>query len=130
MTSLATALAIPLPAPAALSEARRYLGAASRRDLAAFAVRQLEARARLRRLTGFYRENGCRMSRVHLLTTCAVTLGRFCGVSGSFARIGEALMPVGPDGRLRTPAWREYARACRLGRPPEVRDELWIAAHL
>jgi hypothetical protein len=127
---MSTALAIRLPAPAALSEAQRYLGAAARRDLAAFAVRQLEARVRLRRLTGFYRENGCRMSRVHLLTCCAVVLGRFCGISAAFARIGEALMPVGPDGRLRTQAWRDYARACRLGRPPEIRDELWIAAHL
>lgn len=127
---MTSALAIRLPAPAALSEAQRSLGAASRRSLAAFAVRQLEARVRLRRLAGFYRENGCRMSRVHLLTICAVTLGRFCGLSATFARIGEALMPVGPDGRLRTQAWRDYARACRLGRPPEIRDELWIAAHL
>jgi len=93
-------------------------------------VRQAEAHARLDRLAHFYASHGCRMSRVHLLTGSAVTLGRFCAVSRSFDRIGEALMPVNRSGRARTRSWRAYARACERGLPVEIRDELWIAAHL
>ncbi|HEY8206045.1 MAG TPA: DUF4166 domain-containing protein [Myxococcaceae bacterium] len=92
--------------------------------------RQQLARERLDRLVKFYDTHGCRMSRVHLLTGSAVTLGRFCGLSESFDRIGEALMPVSRSGRARTRAWRAYARACERGLPCEIRDEAWIAAHL
>ena len=92
--------------------------------------RQHQARERLDRLVHFYASHGCRMSRVHLLTGSAVTLGRFCGLSESFDRIGEALMPVARSGRPRTRAWRAYARACERGLPCEIRDEAWISAHL
>ncbi|HVE83638.1 MAG TPA: hypothetical protein VND93_12345 [Myxococcales bacterium] len=94
------------------------------------ATRQREANDRFDRLVRFYASHGCRMSRVHVLTAAAVTLGRFCGLSESFHRIGEALMPITEDHRLRTRAWRAYARACERGLPVEIRDELWIAAHL
>ncbi len=70
------------------------------------------------------------MARIHLLTAAAVTLGRFCGFSTAFDAIGEALMPVGEDGRPRSEAWQAYEDACRASRPFEVRDELWMMARI
>ena len=112
------------------AEARRYLPEASPECLEGFATRQLGARRRLAALVAFYRKNPCRMARVHLLTAAAVTLGRFCGFSPAFDAIGGALMPVGKDGEPRSEAWRAYDEACRGLRPLEVRDELWMIAHV
>src|ERR1700728_719478 len=56
-----------------LREARRYLPHAGEHELAAFARRQLAARRRFTDLRRFYREHPCRMARVHLLTSSAVT---------------------------------------------------------
>lgn len=81
-------------------------------------------------MVAFYRRHHCRMARIHLLTGCAVTLGRFCGVSAEFGAMGERFMPVTVDGVPRTEAWARYAAACEARRPIEVRDELWITAHM
>lgn len=116
--------------PAELAEARANLPSASRDELAAFVLRQRECRRRLAELETFYRVHPCRMTRVHLLVSSAVTLGRFWGVSAPFARLGEAVMPMDASGRPRTQAWEKYARACEEGLPIEVRDELWIDAHM
>jgi hypothetical protein len=113
-----------------LEAARRYLPRASREDVEAFARRQLGARRRLTSLLDFYRTNRCRMARIHALTALAVTVGRFCGYSRSFDAIGEALMPIDPGGEPRTEDWREYRSACAAGRPLELRDELWMKAHV
>jgi hypothetical protein len=39
-------------------------------------------------------------------------------------------MPIDADGRPRTRAWEAYADACRASRPPELRNELWLEAHM
>jgi len=44
--------------------------------------------------------------------------------------MGEEFMLVGEDGRPRTGPWQKYVEACDAGRPWQVRDELWIAAHM
>ncbi len=113
-----------------LEAARAYVPRASPDEIEAFACRQLRARRRLAALVAFYRRNPCRMARIHLLTAAAVTLGRFCGFSPTFDAIGEALMPAGEDGCPRGDGWRGYEAACRSLRPFEMRDELWMAAHV
>ena len=118
------------PAPEDLREARRYLPLASERLQAAFARRQLRARRRATVLLEFYRRYPCHLANLHLLAGCAVALGRFAGFSAEFDEIGEEAMPVTEDGNPRTSAWQAYTEACGAGRPFEVRDELWIAAHM
>lgn len=113
-----------------LEAARRYLRDASREELETFARRQLGARRRLTALLDFYRAHRCRMARIHALTALAVTVGRFCGYSPSFDAIGEAVMPLDPAGEPRTEEWRDYRAACAAGRPLELRDELWMKAHV
>ena len=113
-----------------LEEARRYLPQATSRELKAFAIRQVRARQRATILLAFYGRFSCRLSNLHLLSTCAVTLGRFAGASKSFDELGAEFMPALADGKPRTPAWQSYADACEAGRPLEVRDELWLAAHM
>ena len=113
-----------------LRDARRYLPQSPITDLEAFAVRQLRARRRLSRMADFYRSSHCRLSRLHLLAGCAITLGRFAGYSRTFDEMGEAFMPVDLLGRTRTHRWTQYAEACRSKRPVEVRDELWLEAHM
>jgi len=118
------------PTPSDLREARRYLPHASPEEQAAFAGRQLRARARTTSLLDFYRRHPCHLADLHLLASCAVALGRFRGFSPEFDEMGEEFMLAGDDGHPRTEAWRRYADACAAGRPWEVRDELWIAAHM
>lgn len=130
-----TAEAIPVKNTAVWSEedldtAKRCLPGAGEREWILFAHRQYRARHRLTQLLAFYRENPCHMARTHLLAACAITLGRFCGFSKSFDCIGEALMPILPEGGARTPLWQEYRVVCRAGRPREVREECWLAAHM
>ena len=96
----------------------------------AFAARQLSARRRLYLLRSFYGTCRSRMARVHLMTSAAVVLGRFCGFSATFDSIGEALMPVTDAGAPRTPAWSHYRAACDARKPWAERDALWIAAHV
>src|SRR5262249_15149305 len=98
--------------------------------LAAFAERQLRARMRATQLLAFYRHYPCHLAELHLLATCAVALGRFRGLSPEFDEMGEEFMLAGDDGRPRTEPWRRYVEACEAGRPWEIRDELWIAAHM
>lgn len=120
-----------LPLACDLRDARRYLPPdASPERVEDFARRQLRSRNRLTRMLDFYRRSESRMTRLHLLAACAIALGRFAGYSKSFDEIGEALMPVDFAGEPRTPEWTEYAAACAAGRPWEVRDELWLAAHM
>jgi hypothetical protein len=116
--------------PADLEDAAEYLGAAEPEEHAAFATRQLSARRRLYLLRAFYGTCRCRMARIHLLTAAAVVLGRFCGFSATFDAIGAALMPVTDTGAPRTPAWSHYRAACDARKPRDLRDELWIAAHV
>jgi hypothetical protein len=120
----------PLPTACDLREARRYLPNGSPEELAAFAERQLRARSRASLLLNFYRRYPCHLAELHLLATCAVALGRFRGFSPEFDEMGEEFMLTGEDGRPRTKAWHTYVEACEAGRPWQVRDELWIAAHM
>ena len=112
-----------------LSEARRYLPGASETELNSFAGRQLRARQRLIELLRFYGENTCRMSRLHLLASCAITLGRFAGVSATFDEMGEHFMPTNAHSQPRTTEWQDFADACRKKLPLAVREEKWLAAH-
>jgi hypothetical protein len=96
----------------------------------AFAARQLSARRRLYLLRSFYGTCRSRMARVHLMTSAAVVLGRFCGFSATFDAIGDALMPVTDAGAPRTPAWSHYRAACDARKPRVLRDQLWVAAHV
>ena len=113
-----------------LRETGRFLPCATPEEREEFARRQLRARQRLTRMLRFYRAYPCLMARTHLLTACALTLGRFCGYSTNFDRIGEVVTPVAPDGTSRTLAWQQYIHACELARPWEVIEELWVAAHV
>ena len=113
-----------------LQDATRFLLGASDAAKAEFALRQLRARGRTTRLLEFYRRFPCRMARLHLLASCAVTLGRLCGYSREFDEMGEYFMPVASDGTGRTPEWDAYIESCKAGHPPATRDEHWIAAHM
>jgi hypothetical protein len=113
-----------------LREARRYLPNGSIEEQAAFAERQLRARSRTTLLLDFYRRHPCNLAELHLLASCAVALGRFRGFSPEFDEMGEEFMLAGNDGAPRTEVWRRYAEACEAGRPWQLRDELWIAAHM
>src|SRR5215472_13933700 len=113
-----------------LAEARRYLPLGTDDDLRAFTTRQLNSRLRLTRLVGFYRIYRCRMARVHLLAACAVTLGRLAGVSETFDKIGDSFMPVDATGDPKNQSWRDFVDACKLRRPIQTCEELWLAAHM
>jgi hypothetical protein len=112
-----------------LRDARRYLRSGCRAEREAFARRQLATRNRLARVLTFYGRCPCRLARVHLLTSASVAVGRLCGYSETFNALGEFIMPVDAAGEVRSAAWARYRDACLGGRPPEVRDELWLAAH-
>ncbi len=118
------------PTASDLREARRYLPKGSTHEQAAFAERQLRARSRATLLLDFYRRYPCHLADLHLLASCAVALGRFRGFSPEFDEMGEEFMLMSDDGRPRTGAWQKYVEACDAGRPWQVRDELWIAAHM
>jgi hypothetical protein len=112
-----------------IREAERYLpnsGEAAQTD---FAERQFRSRQRFAELKKFYSRNYCRMTRLHLLASCAVTLGRFAGFSKTFDEMGEHFMPVDREKKPRTEEWREFIEACEKNLPIEVREELWLAAH-
>jgi hypothetical protein len=117
------------PTDSDIADARRHLPQANQETLITFAVRQLRARRRLTELLAFYRAHPCRLAHVHLLAAAAVTLGRFCGFSAAYDEMGDVFMPVTNGGSPRGVAWRGYAEACDLGRPIELRDELWLEAH-
>ncbi|MGI9055746.1 MAG: DUF4166 domain-containing protein [Pyrinomonadaceae bacterium] len=112
-----------------LAEAKRYLPNANESELERFAERQHRARLRLIKLTGFYSKNFCWMTRLHLLASCAVTLGRFAGFSETFDQMGEYFMPVDGENQPRTVEWQKFIEACEQKLPIEVREELWLAAH-
>ncbi len=112
-----------------LQEAKKYLPKANEDEQRLFAERQFRARERFAELKKFYGENHCRMTRLHLLASAAVTLGRFAGFSKTFDAMGEFFMPLDRTGEPRTAEWREYAKACEQKLPVEVREELWLAAH-
>jgi len=118
------------PTASDLREARRYLPDGSAEQQTAFAERQLRARSLTTLLLNFYRRYPCHLADLHLLASCAVALGRFRGFSPEFDEMGEEFMLVGEDGRPRTTAWQKYVEACEAGRPWQVRDEQWIAAHM
>lgn len=112
-----------------LHEAKRYLPNADENELNAFAARQFSARRRVWKLKKFYGENFCRLTRLHLLAACAISLGRFCGVSKVFDEIGESLMPIDDNFQPVSEDWKIYIEACQNNLPLEVRDELWLTAH-
>lgn len=120
----------PALLPAELADARAHLGEGSDEDVQAFARRQGAAVARHDALERFYGANGCRMAVLHSLGGAVAVLSRFPGASAAFERIGDLLQPIDAEGRPRDARWKAYARACELGRALEVRDELWIAAHV
>jgi hypothetical protein len=119
-----------LPTSSDLREARLYLPNGSAEQQTAFVERQLRARSRATLLLDFYRRYPCHLADLHLLASCAVALGRFRGFSAEFDEMGEEFMLAGEDGRPRTNAWLKYVEACEAARPWQVRDELWIAAHM
>ena len=112
-----------------LTEAKHYLPNADEDALENFAERQHRSRVRFTILKDFYGRNHCRMTRLHLLATCAVTLGRFAGFSKTFDAMGEHFLPVASDNQPRTAEWQKFVEACEENLPVEVRDELWLAAH-
>lgn len=112
-----------------LHEAKRYLPNANEDKLHGFAKRQISARKRVWKLKKFYGENFCSLTRLHLLAACAIALGRFCGVSATFDKIGESLMPVDDNFQPVSEDWKIYIEACQNKLPIEVRDELWLTAH-
>ncbi len=112
-----------------LQEAKRYLPTGSDQELEDFAARQLHARQRTMQLLEFYQTFPCHTSRIHLLTACALTLGRFGGLSVTFDAIGDQLMPVTVARAPRTALWSDYQKACSVGQPWQIRDELWLVAH-
>lgn len=118
------------PLPDELGDARAHLGDATDEEVRAFAQRQGSAVARYAALERFYQSNPCRMSVLHCLGGAVSVLSRFPGTSTAFERIGMLLHPLDAEGRPRGARWEVYARACELGRALEVRDELWIAAHV
>jgi hypothetical protein len=113
-----------------LQEARRYLPIAPPEELSNFAQRQIRARRRTTILLNFYHRYPCHLADLHLLGTCAVTLGRFAGCSAEFDEMGEEFMPCDLDGVPRSEEWRAYADACDRARPWPVRNEFWLAAHM
>jgi len=115
--------------PIDLKEAKRYLPAADESAQTDFARRQFRARCRFAALKNFYAQNYCRMTRLHLLASGAVTLGRFAGFSKTFDRMGEFFMPLDAANRPRTAEWQAFIEACEKKLPTEVREELWLAAH-
>ncbi|MGI9054996.1 MAG: DUF4166 domain-containing protein [Pyrinomonadaceae bacterium] len=112
-----------------LREAKRYLSKADESAQMSFAERQFRSRCRFAELKAFYNQNYCRMTRLHLLASCAVTLGRFAGFSKTFDEMGEHFMPLNRENQPRTVEWRKFIEACREKLPIEVREELWLAAH-
>ena len=112
-----------------LCEAKRCLPNANEADLQKFAERQFRARQRFAELKKFYARNHCRMTRLHLLASCAVTLGRFAGFSETFDQMGEYFMPLTRENQPRTDEWQTFIEACENQLPIEVREELWLAAH-
>ncbi|HEY6328615.1 MAG TPA: hypothetical protein VI756_04690 [Blastocatellia bacterium] len=113
-----------------IKEARRSLPLGDQAELEAFAARQLKSRRRATAMLRFYEKFPCHMSRVHLLAGFAVMLGRFAGHSHNFDAMGDAFMPVDAAGNPRNEAWAEYAAACAKRMKWEVRDELWLTAHM
>jgi len=130
----ATQVIEPYAEPAAceadLHDTTRFLLGASDAAKEEFAQRQLHARRRTTDLLNFYRLFPCRMSRLHLLAACAVSLGRLCGYSKVFDEMCEYFMPVNHEGAARTPEWERYIQGCNAGHPATTCDELWIAAHM
>jgi len=112
-----------------LREAKRYLPDADKSAQENFAERQFRARCRFAELKAFYQQYYCRMTRLHLLASCAVTLGRFAGFSKTFDQMGEHFMPFNGANQPRTVEWRAFIKACEEKLPMEVREELWLAAH-
>ena len=112
-----------------LREAKRYLPNADEALQASFAERQLRSRCRFAELKAFYHRNYCRMTRLHLLASCAVTLGRFAGFSKTFDQMGEHFMPLNRENQPRTAEWQTFIEACKENLPIEVREEFWLAAH-
>lgn len=112
-----------------LREARRYLPGANESAQIKFAERQFRARCRFTELKKFYARNYCRMTRLHLLASCAVTLGRFAGFSQTFDQMGEHFMPLTRENEPRTIEWQKFIEACEKELPIEVREEMWLAAH-
>ncbi len=112
-----------------LREAERYLPKADTLEQTNFAERQFRSRCRFSALKEFYSQNYCRMTRLHLLASCAVTLGRFAGFSKTFDEMGEQFMPLNRENQPRTVEWEKFIEACDENLPIEVREELWLAAH-
>lgn len=112
-----------------LREAKRYLPDADEIMQMDFAERQFRSRCRFAVLRAFYNENYCRMTQLHLLASCAVTLGRFAGFSKTFDEMGEHFMPLTREKQPRTDEWKNFIEACAEKLPIEVREELWLAAH-
>jgi hypothetical protein len=125
-----TACPEPAVCEADRQDTSRFLLGASDAANAEFALRQLRARRRTTDLLKFYHLFPCRISRLHLLAACAVSLGRLCGYSKEFDEMGEYFMPVTHEGAARTPEWEAYTQSCNAGHPAATRDELWIAAHM
>jgi len=124
-----TAREKPILAAPDLQEAKKYLPNADEDAQRGFAERQFRARQRFATLKDFYASNYCRMTRLHLLASCAVTLGRFAGFSETFDRLGDFFMPFDRENKPRTAEWQAFVEACEQKLPVEVREELWLAAH-
>jgi hypothetical protein len=118
----------PKPHPSELRDAARFVSAPD--AIAAFVARQRAARLRVALMHAFYARYPCRMGQLHVLATAGIAVARFAALSEVYHVIGDLLLPVDRDGRPRNEAWAAYVAAFDEGRPADLLEERWLAAHL
>ncbi len=99
-------------------------------DADGFVARVRAARNRVSLLRAFYARYPCRVGTLHELAASGIALARMAARSPAYDAIGDRLLPVDASGRPRTEAWGAYVRSFEEGRPEDVREEAWLAAHL
>jgi hypothetical protein len=113
--------------PTERTDALRYVGDDR---VEAFVRRQRAARLRVVLMDAFYVRYPCRMGALHRLAAAGIAVARFAAVSEAYHAIGDGLCPSDAEGRPRTPRWEEYVAAFEAGHPADLREELWLRAHL
>jgi hypothetical protein len=118
----------PRTHPSERADAARFAHDPAAAD--AYIERQRKARLRVALMDVFYRRYPCRLGQLHLLATAGIAVARFAACSEVYDAIGDRLVPVDPEGRPRNAAWQEYVDAFDAGRPADLLEERWLAAHL
>lgn len=119
---------LPRVHPSELVDAARFVSEPE--AVRAYIERQRSARLRVALMSAFYQRYPCRMGQLHLLASSGIAVARFAGLSEVYHVIGDRLLPVDHDGRPRTPTWEAYVTAFDEGRPADLLEERWLAAHL